>query len=91
MGAKQGKKQRKHGRNKVMCAAYASGGTQNINKCKRLARHLFRRPNDSCAKKALDRLIPYWVPARNRLKNIGAKYAVVLTENWWGATEQGAA
>lgn len=83
MAAKKSKKHRKHGRNAVSCASYASQGRENINKCKRLARHLFVRPKDVTAKDALFNRDAYWNQARRALNEAGAKYAVVLTDGWW--------
>lgn len=44
--AKGGKKNRKVGRNKPWCTAYALRGQREKNKCIRLRRHLARFPND---------------------------------------------
>jgi len=47
---KGGKKNRKHGRNKVWCAQYRMRGTRERNKIRKLKRHLKKYPNDSVAK-----------------------------------------
>lgn len=54
---KQGKRSsRKVGRNKSWCQAYRAGCRREINKKRKLRRHLRRFPTDLNAKKALDRL-----------------------------------
>lgn len=52
--AKQSKKQRKWGRNTDSCRHYAATNRRERNKLVRLARHLKRFPDDSCAIAAVD-------------------------------------
>ena len=53
--AKQGKKNRKWGRNENCCARYRAEGRQEKNRRRRILRHLKRYPNDRQALRALDR------------------------------------
>lgn len=46
---KGGKKNRKHGRNKVWCEGYRRRGQRLKNKAKRLRKHLDKYPGDRCA------------------------------------------
>jgi len=52
--AKGGKKQRKFGRNKLGCSAYAGSHRREHNKIRRLKRHLKVFPDDKVAAKAVD-------------------------------------
>ncbi len=45
----------KHDRNRPWCQAYRRRGQREINKCKKLYRHLRRYPDDCIAQAALDR------------------------------------
>ena len=47
---------RKHGRNKIACAAYRAEDRREHNKAKRLVAHLYRESNDAMAVVALGRL-----------------------------------
>lgn len=51
--AKKGKKNRKLGNNKVYCTRYKNEGRQEINKIRRMKRHLRKFPNDLAVKQAL--------------------------------------
>lgn len=42
---KKGKKNRKFGRNKVVCAKYRADNREEINRKRRTARHLRNNPN----------------------------------------------
>ncbi len=50
------KKNRKHGRNKKYCEAYRNAHRREVNKIKRLRKHLKKFPEDANAKKALARI-----------------------------------
>jgi hypothetical protein len=52
--AKQGKKNRKHGRNADCCARYRAEGRQEKNRRRRILRHLRRHPNDKEALRAIE-------------------------------------
>lgn len=49
MAGKLKKKSRKHDRNRKWCEAYRNSGTREINKAKKLARHMRRFPWDAKA------------------------------------------
>lgn len=51
--AKSGKKNRKWGRNEAFCARYRKEGRQELNRVRRLERHLKKYPNDKQAYTAL--------------------------------------
>jgi len=53
-----GKKNRKHGRNKVWCQAYRARGQREKNKAVRLYKHFARHSIDRCAGTALARVAP---------------------------------
>jgi len=53
---KGGRKNRKHGRFKLKCAAYASSHRQEKNKKRKLLRHLKKHPNDNHAESAVKAL-----------------------------------
>ncbi len=55
MAAQQSKKQRKHGRNALSCAAYARTNQREKNKLVKLARRLAKHPNDKAALAAVER------------------------------------
>ena len=48
---------RKYGRSKPACEKYRQMNTRERNKSRKLAKHLKKWPQDSCAKKALRKLI----------------------------------
>lgn len=50
-----GKKNRKHGRNKTFCKAYALSHVREKNKARRLKARLRRFPDDACAVAAVAR------------------------------------
>ena len=52
MAKKDGSRGRKIGRNKKWCEAYTRAGRREINKRRRLRRHLRRLPNDAVAMEA---------------------------------------
>lgn len=52
---RRGKKNRKHGRNKEWCKAYAACGQREKNKVKRINKHLAKHPKDAVAKAAKER------------------------------------
>lgn len=52
-GRKKGKKNAKHGRNKLKCAAYANSRRHEKNKKRALLRHLKKHPSDAQAKSAV--------------------------------------
>lgn len=52
---KTGKKNRKHGRNKIGCKAYLSSARREHNKVRRLRRHLKKFPTDQSAIEAVAR------------------------------------
>ena len=52
MAASAGKKNRKYGRNKLVCEQYQREGRREKNKAAKLARHIKRQPNDKQAKAA---------------------------------------
>lgn len=54
--AKGGRKNRKHGRNKVWCKVYAAHSRREKNKALRLKKHLTRFPDDATAKAVLNSL-----------------------------------
>lgn len=47
------KKSRKHDRNRSWCKAYRDSGKREINKARKLFRHLHAYPDDACAQAAL--------------------------------------
>lgn len=49
---KAGKKNRKHGRNKLFCERYRREGRREKNKAIRLRKHLRRHPRDTVAMQA---------------------------------------
>lgn len=51
---KEGKKNRKIGRNAISCKVYRLSHRREHNKIKRLRKHLSRFPNDKVAEKAVD-------------------------------------
>lgn len=53
--AKEGKKQRKYGRNALYCAAYKRSNTREKNKVARLKKRLITHPNDKVAITAIER------------------------------------
>jgi hypothetical protein len=53
MAKKEGKKQRKYGRNKLWCTAYFNRGQRAKNKRKKLNKHIAKHPNDAIALVAL--------------------------------------
>lgn len=53
---KQGKKNRKHGRNEAFCAIYAREGRREKNKAAKLMRVLRRSPWNDSARKAYEAL-----------------------------------
>ena len=53
MAKKEGKKQRKYGRNKLWCTAYFNRGQRTKNKRKKLNKHIAKHPNDAIALVAL--------------------------------------
>lgn len=55
--AKQGKKQRKWGRNAAYRLRYKNSHRREQNKARKLRKHLIRFPNDLCAKKAVENCI----------------------------------
>jgi hypothetical protein len=52
----ESKKSRKHGRNKIVCAAYRTSQRREFNKARRIIRHLRRHPTNLTALTALKRL-----------------------------------
>lgn len=50
---RKGKKNRKHGRNKKGCESYRNRGQREINKRRKLKRHLAKFPDDPVAQEAL--------------------------------------
>lgn len=52
--AKSGKKNRKWGRNKAFCERYRREGRQELNRIRRIKRHLRKYPNDLQAIMALE-------------------------------------
>ena len=56
MSHKQGKKNRKHGRNKAFCQQYRLEGRREKNKARKLAKHLKYQPTDQLAKAAFEAL-----------------------------------
>lgn len=67
------KKGAKVGRNAKRCAAYRSARRREINKVKRLLRHMRREPSDMCAVQAFDALSMYHKEARRELMATGFK------------------
>lgn len=50
------KKSRKHGRDKLRCAAYRTAQRREFNKARRLIKHMRKHPNTKGAAEALERL-----------------------------------
>lgn len=50
---KGGKKNRKLGNNQAVCTQYRAEGRQEINRLRRIERHLKRHPEDAAARAAL--------------------------------------
>lgn len=55
---KAGGKNKKHGRNKVQCAAYKARGQREKNKAKKMAKHIAAHPGDSAAAHKIKNLRP---------------------------------
>lgn len=51
--AKSSKHNRKYGRQKIRCQAYAARHQRERNKARRLVKHIAGQPNDKCAAAAL--------------------------------------
>lgn len=54
--ARGGRKNRKWGRNKAFCENYRKTHRREVNKLRRLNKHIVLCPNDSCAADAINRL-----------------------------------
>jgi hypothetical protein len=65
---------KKGGQNKEFCKRYRSAGRREVNKLKKLIRHLNRQPEDGCALKAYLSLAPgYLERVKTELRKVGYK------------------